>query len=57
MASENHTQPNKPGGDIKSDGEQRDAGDRQAVRNQGSVTPDDYPEGSNGKPGVPQPPD
>lgn len=40
MASENHTQPNKPGGDIKSDGEQRDARDRQAVRNQGSVTPD-----------------
>lgn len=56
MASENHIQPNKPGGDIKSDGEQRDAGDRQAVRNQGSVTPEDYPDGSNGKPGVPPPP-
>jgi hypothetical protein len=57
MTSENRTQPNKPGGDIKSDGAPRDAGDRLAVRNQGSVTPDDYPEGSNGKPGVPPPPD
>lgn len=43
-------QPNKPGGDFKPDGTVRDAGDEQAVKNQASVTPDDYPEGSNGKP-------
>ncbi|MEG3180006.1 hypothetical protein [Sphingomonas sp. LT1P40] len=47
------TQPNKPGGDIDSDGEPRDADDRRAVKNQGSVTPDDYPPGSNGKPETP----
>lgn len=51
------SQPNKPGGDREADGTPRDAEDRQAVRNQGSVTPEDYPEGSNGKPGVPPPPD
>lgn len=49
--------PNKPGGDREADGTPRDAEDRQAVRNQGSVTPEDYPEDSNGKPGVPPPPD
>jgi hypothetical protein len=43
-------QPNKPGGDFKDDTKTRDAGDEQAVKNQASVTPDDYPEGSNGKP-------
>ena len=43
-------QPNKPGGDVKPDGETRDAGDEQAVKNQASVTPDDYPDGSGGKP-------
>ncbi len=57
MPDQNDAQPNKPGGDLKPDGEARDADDRQAVRNQGSVTPDDYPAGSNGKPGVPPPPD
>lgn len=44
------TQPNKPGGDFKEDGEVRDAGDLRSVKNQASVDPDDYPGGSNGKP-------
>lgn len=35
-------QPNKPGGDFKDDDETRDAGDEQAVKNQASVTPEDY---------------
>ena len=35
-------QPNKPGGDFKDDGEVRDAGDEQAVKNQSTVTPEDY---------------
>lgn len=54
MTDEKRTQPNKPGGDLKADGEVRAAEDRQAIRNQGSVTPDDYPAGSNGKPGLPR---
>lgn len=43
-------QPNKPGGDFKSDDKTRDAEDEQAVKNQASVTPDDYPMGGDGKP-------
>jgi hypothetical protein len=43
-------QPNKPGGGIKPDGSTRAPGDEQAVENQTSVTPDDYPDGSGGKP-------
>ena len=43
-------QPNKPGGDFDADGKTRDAGDEQAVKNQGSVSPDDYPKGGNGTP-------
>ena len=43
-------QPNKPGGDFKDDGKVRDAGDEQAVQNQGRVDADDYPKASNGKP-------
>lgn len=43
-------QPNKPGGDIQPDGTPRDVDDRQAVENQSTVTPDDYPDGSGGKP-------
>lgn len=35
-------QPNKPGSDFAPDGETRDAGDEQAVKNQGQVTPEDY---------------
>ena len=54
--ADDYTQPNKPDGDFKSNSEARDADDRQAVRNQGSVTPEDYPEGSNGTPGMPPPP-
>lgn len=50
-------QPNKPGGDIDDKGDARKVEDRQPVRNQGEVTPDDYPPGSNGKPDVPPPPD
>lgn len=57
MSENRDAQPNKPGGDVETGGEARDADDRQAVRNQGSVTPDDYPDGSNGKPGMPPPPD
>ena len=43
-------QPNKPGGGVKNDGATRDPGDERAVENQTSVTPDDYPDGSGGKP-------
>lgn len=50
-------QPNKPGGDLREDGGARDVDDRQAVENQGEVTPDDYPPGSDGKPPVAPPPD
>lgn len=53
MTNEKHTQPNKPGGDLKPDSDPRAVEDRQAVRNQASVTPDDYPQGSNGKPESP----
>lgn len=50
-------QPNKPGGDLDDNGEVRDAGDRQAVKNQGEVSPDDYPADADGKASVPPPPD
>lgn len=50
-------QPNKPGGDKAGDGSTRSVDDRQAVKNQGSVTTEDYPEGSNGKPDTPAAPD
>ena len=42
-------QPNKPGGDFRDDGKVRDAGDEQAVKNQGGTTPDAYPDKSSGK--------
>ncbi|MDQ2892164.1 MAG: hypothetical protein M3R64_03610 [Pseudomonadota bacterium] len=45
-----HQQPNKPGADFKPDGSTRAPGDEQAVENQATVTPDDYPDGSGGKP-------
>lgn len=35
-------QPDKPGGDVDRD--------EQAVENQSTVTPDDYPDNSGGKP-------
>lgn len=38
-------QPNKPGGDVREDGKVRDAGDEQAVKNQGTTTPEKYPKG------------
>lgn len=42
-------QPNKPGGEHDK-GEARPADKLRAVKNQSVVSPDDYPEGSNGKP-------
>lgn len=42
-------QPNKPGGELK-DGGDRPAEELRAVRNQSSVSPDDYPEDADGKP-------
>lgn len=56
-ANKPRTQPNKPGGDLKQDGEPRDAGDRQAAKNQSEVSPDDYPADADGKAAVPPPPD
>ena len=35
-------QPNKPRGDFDESGEPRKVEDKQAVKNQGSVTPEDY---------------
>lgn len=57
MSDEKRGQPNKPGGDLDERGKPRQPEDRQAVRNQGEASPDDYPEGANGKPSVPPPPD
>ena len=54
---EERTQPNKPGSDLDKRGDARDAEDRQAVRNQGEVSPDDYPADADGKAAVPPPPD
>lgn len=48
-------QPNKPNGDFKENGEARDAGDRQAVRNQSVVSPEDYPEPAAGETKKPTP--
>lgn len=43
-------QPNKPGGDFDtSDGRPRKAEDEQAVKNQGKVSPEDYPEKDGGR--------
>ncbi|MEH3045879.1 hypothetical protein [Sphingomonas adhaesiva] len=42
-------QPNKPGGDFGEDDKPRDAGDEQAVKNQGQVLPEDYPEKNGGR--------
>ncbi len=41
-------QPNKPGSDFERDDKLRDAADEQAVKNQGEVKPDDYPEPAGG---------
>lgn len=40
---------NKPGGQIERDGKVRDVEDRQAVKNQGEVSPEDYPEPAAGE--------
>lgn len=42
-------QPNKPGGDVRDDGTIRDAGDEQAVKNQGQVSSEDYPKKDGGR--------
>lgn len=42
-------QPNKPGGDFREGGKVRKAEDEQAVRNQGEVSPDDYPDKASAK--------
>jgi hypothetical protein len=44
-----NTQPNKPGGTFDDKGERRPAEDQQAVKNQASVTPEDYPEPAAGE--------
>lgn len=51
--TEKQRQPNKPGGELR-DGGDRPADELRAVRNQSSVSPDDYPEGSDGKPESPK---
>ena len=42
-------QPNKPGGDARSDGTPRSPDDEQAVKNQGDTTPDAYPDKADGE--------
>jgi hypothetical protein len=42
-------QPNKPEGAIKDDGSVRAPEDQQAVKNQGEVSPDDYPHPAAGE--------
>ncbi|WP_404373438.1 hypothetical protein AB5I39_08005 [Sphingomonas sp. MMS24-J45] len=42
-------QPNKPAGDFDKDGKARPAADRQAVKNQSTVTPEDYPDPAAGE--------
>jgi hypothetical protein len=37
-------QPNKPAGAFEEDGDTRPVEDQQAVKNQSTVTPEDYPE-------------
>lgn len=49
MTAPENPQPNKPDGE-RSHGGDRPAEELQAVKNQASVSPDDYPEGSDGKP-------
>ena len=43
------SQPNKPDGEVE-DGKARRPKDRGAVDNQGTVTPEDYPDREEGKP-------
>ena len=46
---DNDTQPNKPDGERKTD-QARDVDQREAVKQQGSVTPEDYPANDGGRP-------
>ncbi len=57
MMDRDRTQPNKPGGNFKDDGEPREPEDLRAVRNQGEVSPEDYPDDADGKAALPPPPD
>ena len=41
-------QPNKPAGAFEDDGSPREVEDQQAVKNQSTVTPEDYPEPAKG---------
>jgi hypothetical protein len=41
---------NKPGGETKDDGSTRPVDDLQAVKNQSSVKPEDYPAPAGGSP-------
>ena len=41
-------QPNKPGGAFDADGAPRAVEDQQAVKNQSSVTPEEYPDPAKG---------
>ncbi|MDO7841934.1 hypothetical protein [Sphingomonas immobilis] len=43
-------EPNKPGGSFDKGGDARDVADLQAVKNQSSVKPEDYPEPAGGTP-------
>jgi hypothetical protein len=47
-------QPNKPAGAFETDGEPRPVEDQQAVKNQSTVTPEDYPEPAAGETGAAQ---
>lgn len=47
-------EPNKPGSGFKPDGDSRDAGDEQAVKNQSEVSPEDYPEPASGEDSLPE---
>lgn len=42
-------QSNKPAGAFEKDGSPRPAEDQQAVKNQSTVTPEDYPEPAKGE--------
>jgi hypothetical protein len=45
-------QPNKPDGNFDADGDARPVDDLQAVKNQSSVRPEDYPEPASGDTGA-----
>lgn len=47
-------QPNKPAGAFDKDDKPRAVEDQQAVRNQSTVTPEDYPAPAAGETGMPE---